>query len=241
ERELYGSRVLDLGDRDPEAVWQILRQQGRAIEDADIPYSVFSVNSNSAIASMLHTVGVSVLENLPDQPDRDDSYPGIDTILDEFDFDLTGTETDDVIWGGKEDDSLTGSDGNDSLSGQAGRDVLSGGEGADFLNGGWGSHDRLSGGAGADRFFHAGHAGHGSDWITDADFAEGDRLMFGKSASPDEFQVNIATAPDAGDAAIPEAFVIWKPSGQILWALMDGAAQDAIVITAGGTEFELVL
>ncbi len=239
DRETYGSRILELGGRDPEAVWEILRQQGRAIEDAEIPYSVFSLNSNSAVASMLHTVGLSVQDMLPDQPEREDSYPGIDSIVDEFDFVLTGTETADVLWGGTRNDTLAGADGNDSLSGQAGRDVLSGGDGADFLNGGWGSHDRLSGGAGADRFFHAGHAGHGSDWIEDADFGEGDRLVFGQSAGAEQFQVNIAATPTAGDAGIPEAFVIWKPSGQIIWALVDGAAQEAISIASGGAEFDL--
>ncbi|MFC3615120.1 calcium-binding protein [Lutimaribacter marinistellae] len=241
DRERVGSRVLDLEGRDPLAVWDIMRQQTRAIEAAEIAYDVFSMNSNSAVASMLHTVGLRIADNLPDQPDREDSFPGIDSILDVFDFVLSGADDNDVIWGGSQNDTLSGGADDDSLSGQAGRDHLMGGDGADFLNGGWGSHDQLTGGNGADRFFHAGHAGHGTDWILDADFSEGDRLVFGSVASADHFQVNIANTAGMGDAEVAEAFVIWKPTGQILWALTDGAELEMITIRAEGSEFDLVI
>lgn len=240
DRALYGSRVLDLGGRDAQAVWEIMRQQARAIEEADVSYSVFSLNSNSAVASMLHVVGIPIADVMPDQLDREDNYPGTDAIVDTFDFVLTGGADGDRIHGGRQNDTLSGAGGDDVLGGQGGSDHLSGGAGDDFLNGGWGGLDRLSGGTGADRFFHAGQAGHGSDWVGDADFAEGDRLVFGAAAEADQFLLSHAVTPEAGDGAIAEAFVTWRPTGQILWALTDGAALDTLIIRADGHEFDLL-
>jgi len=34
----------------------------------------------------------------------------------------------------------------------------------------------------------------------------------------------------AGAVGIAEAFVIYRPTGQILWALVDGAGQDSILL-----------
>ena len=59
DRDRVGSLVIDLEGRDPLAVWDIMRQQTRAIEAAEIAYDVFSVNSNSAVASM-QTVWIPV-------------------------------------------------------------------------------------------------------------------------------------------------------------------------------------
>ncbi|MCV2890687.1 hypothetical protein [Ruegeria aquimaris] len=39
----------------------------------------------------------------------------------------------------------------------------------------------------------------------------------------------------AGDGAIDEAFVIYQPTGQTLWALIDGAALDEIILRISGT------
>ena len=151
---------------------------------------------------------------------------------------LIGTEGDDKIFGA---DTLIGNGGADVLNGGALSDVLFGNDGFDFLNGGFG-HDRLNGGAGPDRFFHQGVAGHGSDWIQDYAAAEGDRLVWGGAASATEsqFQVNIAHTEGAGSAAVDEAFVIWRPPGQILWALVDGAGQNDIRLQIGGEVFDLV-
>ncbi len=149
----------------------------------------------------------------------------------------------DLIYGGAGNDTIEGGFGVDEIVGQAGDDVLSGGawsdlifggEGSDFINGGFG-HDRVNGGADADRFFHLGIFDHGSDWIQDFAHAEGDRLVFGNaSATADQFQVNIAETPNAGQAGVAEAFVIYRPTGQILWALVDGAEQESLMIQIGG-------
>lgn len=124
------------------------------------------------------------------------------------------------------------------LTGSALSDLIFGGDGNDFLNGGYG-HDRLNGGAGADRFFHLGVAGHGTDWVQDFDAFQGDVLVFGGDASADDFHVNLAEMTGAGTGAA-EAFVTYLPSGQILWALVDGAEQDQINIEISGVTYDLM-
>ena len=54
---------------------------------------------------------------------------------------------------------------------------------------------------------------------------------------------NDAVGPDgeaAGDDNVQEDFVIYRTTGQILWALMDGAGQDQINIRIGGNTFDLL-
>jgi Ca2+-binding RTX toxin-like protein len=153
---------------------------------------------------------------------------------------LRGDAGDDVITGGFGSDTIIGGDGDDMLTGQALSDRIFGGDGDDFINGGFG-FDRLTGGAGADRFFHLGVANHGSDWIQDYSGAEQDRLVFGLSASPGDFQVNFSETPNAGLSGIAEAFIIYKPSGKILWALIDGAAEDSIILSLVGSEYDLLI
>ena len=155
----------------------------------------------------------------------------------------------DLVYGGSGDDTLEGGFGVDDLIGQAGDDVLSGGawsdaifggDGMDFLNGGFG-YDRLNGGSGADRFFHLGVADHGSDWVQDYRAAEGDVLVWGQGASnPALFQINWADTQGAGQSGVAEAFVIYKPTGQILWALVDGAAQEEINLMMAGVVHDLL-
>lgn len=239
DRALYGSRVLDLDGRAAEDIWDIMRQQARAIEAAEVPYNLFEVNSNSVIASLLHVVGIPLADTLPYPPVSETALTGLGSIVDSFDFVLSGTERDDTLHGGARHDRLSGGGGADVLAGRAGSDGLTGGEGDDFLNGGWG-HDRLTGGSGQDRFFHDGHAGHGSDWVLDFDQSEDDRLVFGGPATRDQFQVNLATTPGSGDDATAEAFVIWRPTGQILWAIADGAAQDSILLRIDGQDHDLL-
>lgn len=153
---------------------------------------------------------------------------------------LRGDTGDDTLAGGAGADWLIGGSGADHLDGAALSDLLFGGEGADFLNGGFG-HDRLNGGAGADRFFHLGIADHGADWIQDYDAQTGDVLVFGgKGSAPADFQVNFTATSAAGADAIAEAFVIHRPTGQILWALIDGAAQEEITLRLGGLEYDLL-
>ncbi|CUK05994.1 Hemolysin, chromosomal [Shimia thalassica] len=152
---------------------------------------------------------------------------------------VRGDAGNDILNGQVGADTLIGGLGDDTLTGASLGDVLFGGSGQDFLNGGFG-FDRLNGGADADRFFHLGVFDHGSDWVQD--FSNEDRLVFGQTATFDQFQVNTAQTLGAGDSDIDEAFVVFRPSGQVLWALVDGAALDSVTLQIAGLgEAELLL
>jgi Ca2+-binding RTX toxin-like protein len=158
---------------------------------------------------------------------------------------ISGQDGNDTIAGGFGSDTLNGQNGNDVLTGSALSDLVSGNAGDDFVNGGFG-HDRINGGTGADRFFHLGILDHGSDFIQDYNAVEGDLLLSGiTGATRSQFQVNLndAVAPDgekAGDDAVQEAFVIYRPTGQILWALIDGAGQGEVNLRIGADTFDLL-
>nr|WP_239059804.1 M10 family metallopeptidase [Ruegeria sp. PrR005] len=152
----------------------------------------------------------------------------------------------DTIAGGFGVDEIQGQDGDDVITGSAFSDLVFGGAGDDFVNGGFG-HDRINGGTGADKFFHVGASGHGSDWVQDYSAAEGDVLLFGiGSAIRDQFQVNFnhtqnAAGERAGDDAVQEAFVIYRPTGQIMWALVDGEGQSSINLQIGSEVIDLLV
>ncbi len=153
---------------------------------------------------------------------------------------LYGGGGNDTILGSFGSDTLIGNEGDDWLSGGPLSDMLYGGPGNDTLDGGWG-HDRMNGGAGADRFRHEGIADHGSDWIQDYNAAEGDLLVMALAgATRNQLQVNFTNTPGAGQADVKEAFVIYRPTGQILWALVDGAAQEHINVMVGGQIHDLL-
>lgn len=152
---------------------------------------------------------------------------------------LRGDAGNDTLLGGFGADTLIGGSDDDVLSGSALSDVIFGGSGDDFINGGFG-FDRLNGGTGTDRFFHTGDTGHGSDWVQDYSAAEGDVLLFGGAATIDQFQINFAETANTGTAGVAEAFVIHQPTGHILWALVDGQAQDEITLRLGGQDFDLL-
>lgn len=185
--------------------------------------------------------------------DGNDSITGGHTILDQRDVIFGGAGNDtligghgnDSISGGTGADSLIGGFGGDHLIGNAGNDtlvggpqsdVIFGGPGDDFLNGGF-ANDKLIGGPGADVFFHgSSKPGNGVDWVQDYSAAEGDRLMFGDPrVHTSDFKVNFGNTPHAGDAGVAEAFVIYEPTHQIIWALVDGAAQGHIELQIAGS------
>ncbi|MCX7564958.1 calcium-binding protein [Sulfitobacter sp. F26169L] len=150
-----------------------------------------------------------------------------------------GGQGNDTIAGGFGSDTLIGNAGDDLLTGSAFGDFLFGNAGDDFINGGFGA-DRVNGGTGADSFFHLGVLGHGSDWIQDYSAAQGDLLVFGRNdVTADQFHLTTAVTQNAGAATAAEAFITFKPTGQILWALVDGAEQDMINLQIGGDVFDL--
>ncbi|MCV2890996.1 hypothetical protein [Ruegeria aquimaris] len=158
---------------------------------------------------------------------------------------IFGQGGNDTIAGGFGVDEIQGQDGDDVITGSAFSDLVFGGAGNDFVNGGFG-HDRINGGSGADKFFHVGVEGHGSDWVQDYSSAEGDVLLFGNTAATRaDFQVNFAHTQNAegeraGDDAVQEAFVIYRPTGQIMWALVDGQGQSSINLQIGSELFDLL-
>jgi len=164
--------------------------------------------------------------------DRIDAGHGNDQVF--------GGDGNDTVEGGFGVDEIIGQGGDDVLTGSAFSDLIFGGDGNDFINGGFVS-DRVNGGAGADRFYHLGIADHGSDWIQDYSAAGGDVLVWGGGAATrSQFQVNTTQTAGAGAAGVDEAFVIYRPTGQILGALVDGDAQGAINLQIGGQVFDLL-
>ena len=95
--------------------------------------------------------------------------------------------------------------------------------------------------ASADTLF----GGDGDDFIFGGD-TEGDVSQFGLAgATADQFQVNFTHTANAegersGDDAVEEAFVIFRPTGQIMWALVDGGGQAEINIQLDGQVFDLL-
>ncbi|KIN70392.1 RTX toxin/Ca2+-binding protein [Sulfitobacter donghicola DSW-25 = KCTC 12864 = JCM 14565] len=153
---------------------------------------------------------------------------------------LRGDGGNDTIAGSFGADTVIGGEGDDQLTGSAFGDLLFGSGGDDFINGGFGS-DLVNGGNGADEFFHIGIANHGSDWIQDYDAAQGDVLVFGnEDATGAQFQINEAVTEGSGADDVSEAFVIYRPTGQIMWALVDGMGQDSINIQIDGQLYDLV-
>jgi len=168
-----GSEVLDLEGRDAEAVWDIMVQQAKNISDQPYRYEVDTQNSNSVIASVLKSVGIDVADVLPVQPGGHNNYLAYGNDIGYFDWQINGTDQNDIIEGGN---STTWNDrivGNHFLFGGKGDDDIIGGAGADFLEGGDGN-DIYVGGEGADTFI----VGHGVDVIeADGEERSDDRIV----------------------------------------------------------------
>ena len=150
-------KVLDLGARDPEQVWNLMVQHVVNIDKAGLQYGVDSfevenggdANSNTTVASALHTVGISLARNLPRgvEPDEVPLYNRLDAML--VNDALSGGAQNDLIRSGEGRDVVRGHDGNDRLYGENGGDSLRGGTGSDLLDGGAGN-DRMAGDDGDD-------------------------------------------------------------------------------------------
>ncbi|WP_262270195.1 calcium-binding protein [Microvirga yunnanensis] len=152
--------VLDLQGRDPDAVWNLMVQHANNINRADLDYSFDIIdavsgpdlNSNTVVASALHTIGIDLATNLPDNVSRRE-VPLYDQVRDmRVDDLLVGGSQPDVIYGGAGRDRIEAGDGDNRLFGEADNDVLIGGSGNDVLDGGSGT-DRMKGGLGDDRYY----------------------------------------------------------------------------------------
>ncbi|MBF9194832.1 calcium-binding protein [Microvirga terrestris] len=149
--------VLDLGTRDANDVWKIMVQHANNIEKADLDYSIDIIreapggdlNSNSVVASVLHSVGLNLSTSFPDDVSRSDAplYGQLQYMY--VDDALFGTANNDRIMGGVGNDRLYGGHGNDRLYGEDGDDRIHASNGNDALYGGNGN-DRLEGRAGND-------------------------------------------------------------------------------------------
>lgn len=150
--------TIDLGGRDPNAVWDILLQHAGNIDSAGIRYLPWSNNSNAVPGNLLDLIGIDVNDVLPNSASLMlFGYWGLNHRL-SFDYSIAGTDDDDILvgrrgsqtfTGGAGDDTLSGGQDDDRLSGGRGDDLLNGGTGDDVLLGGWGN-DVLNGGAGRD-------------------------------------------------------------------------------------------
>jgi Ca2+-binding RTX toxin-like protein len=179
--------ILNLGARDANDVWQIMVQHANNIEKADLSYSIDifeeasgnDLNSNSVVASVLHSVGLNLNTSFPDDVSRSDAplygqlqYMDVDDALfgtasgdrilggigndrfygrDGIDR-IYGEDGNDRFYGEVGNDALFGGNGNDSLGGGSGNDTLKGEDGNDSLDGSSGN-DSLIGGSGNDRLY----------------------------------------------------------------------------------------
>ena len=152
--------VLDLGTRDANDVWNVMVQHANNIEKADLDYSIDifreapggDLNSNSVVASVLHSVGLNLSTSFPDDISRSDAplYGQLQYMY--VDDALFGTGNSDLIMGGIGNDRLYGRHGDDRLYGDDGNDRIHASNGNDRLYGGNGN-DRLEGRAGNDSLY----------------------------------------------------------------------------------------
>ena len=110
-----GNRVLDLGGRDANKVWEIMIRQASAIDNSNLQYAPLGQNSNSTIASILNVVGIDVNDVLP-VVENIRNFSATGNLLN-FDYNLEGTDVGDVIHGAGGDDTFVGGAGDDQIFG----------------------------------------------------------------------------------------------------------------------------
>lgn len=185
---LYSQVEIDIGDRNPDDVWKLLKQAAIDIEASKQPYLLLFNNSNTFVNTLLHAIGVNVSSYLDDVTPSQVSlgfwasdidaanrpavlYPAIT-------FTIAGTVGDDIFYGGWGNDNLVGGAGRDSLYGGRGDDVIIAGN----LNGQNGpaapgviqASEMIDGGAGSDYLVVTGPAG---TTVTVGEGSSNDRLL----------------------------------------------------------------
>ena len=100
---------------------------------------------------------------------------------------LYSGDGDDKLYGGQKDDNLEAGKGHDNLYGEAGRDILNG---TDSQAAGYGEYDKLSGGAGEDRFI-----------LGDSDRGYYNSLTWGDYATIKDFSLSEDVVQLHGDRA----------------------------------------
>lgn len=138
-----GSREIPLGERKAEDVWNLILQHAKNINDQSFLYNPTGSNSNGTVGNLLDLIGVNVNNVLPD-PDGIMLIPfsGRNRRF-EFDYTITGTDSNDIIVGRGGNQTFTGGKGNDGITGGKGNDTIDGGEGNDqsFYNGAFANYD----------------------------------------------------------------------------------------------------
>lgn len=136
---LFDRVSLDLEGRDAASVALLMDQFALALNTQSLDYAVFEQNSNSVVGSVLDLVGIDVDDALPNPS-------GVGWLgfvarnnLIEFDYDIEGSATSDVLRGRGSSQRFFGNEGDDHLMGGSDDDTLSGGQGDDLLEGGTGT------------------------------------------------------------------------------------------------------
>lgn len=136
----------------------------------------------------------------------------------------------DRFYGNNLSNRLDGGAGNDRLHGRAGADLLEGGSGDDTLTGGYG----------ADQFILR-RVTDGADLVTDYSAEDGDTLVLAISGlAVEDVQLRLVAVPGIGDADQPEAQILYRPTGQVLFTLQDGGGMTDIFLRIGTVSYDLV-
>ncbi len=129
----YASSLIDLGGRNPDDVWELLKQTGRDFRDANIDYynsAIFGFqNSNTFAYSMLAAVGINAdpyIANISTTANwlTGISFPGAYDARDLVRFTIDGSTGGDWFYAGAKNDVIAGHDGVDKLYGGAGSDII---------------------------------------------------------------------------------------------------------------------
>ncbi len=183
--EFRGNTEIDFGDRNPDKIWEILKQHAENIHSEGLTYNPLGNNSNGTVGNLLAVVGIDIDDVLPNPS-------GVMLVPfsgkgEEFSFDYTlnGADDDDVLIGGGGNQTFSGGDGDDELSGGEGSDNLTGGEGQDTF---FGTPEDLNG-----------------DTITDLEF--GDRIgTSGATVDPETIGSTDSTVFFNADSGLLDLF-----------------------------------